>query len=89
MSITYGIDVRTVHDPYIIIAQKALNAVNMTGNVGTYLVDSIPLRNSNPRAGGVWILTCLSSEVRAGVVPWRNVSERGTRMEGRCRGHGQ
>lgn len=82
MSITYGIDVRTVHDPYIVIAQKALNAVNMTGNIGTYLVDSIPLRNSNPQAGGAWIFICLYSEVLAGVVPRRNVPERGSRMEG-------
>ncbi|GJE99021.1 cytochrome P450 [Phanerochaete sordida] len=42
MSVTYGIDVRSADDPYITIARKALYAINVAGNVGTYLVDSIP-----------------------------------------------
>lgn len=43
MSVTYGIDVRSADDKYITNAQKALYAITATGNVGTYLVDSIPL----------------------------------------------
>ncbi|GJE91858.1 cytochrome P450 [Phanerochaete sordida] len=43
MSVTYGIDVKSAEDKYITNAQKALFALTATGNVGTYLVDSIPL----------------------------------------------
>ncbi|KIP02864.1 hypothetical protein PHLGIDRAFT_78465 [Phlebiopsis gigantea 11061_1 CR5-6] len=43
MSVTYGIDVQSADDVYITNAQKALSALNATGNVGTYLVDFIPL----------------------------------------------
>lgn len=43
MSVTYGIDVRSADDTYITNAQKALYAITATGNVGTYLVDSMPL----------------------------------------------
>ena len=42
MSITYGIDVESAGDPYITNARKALFAITAAGNVGTYLVDSIP-----------------------------------------------
>ena len=42
MGIAYGIDVKHANDPYISVAQKALYAMNVTGNVGTYLVDYIP-----------------------------------------------
>lgn len=44
MSVTYGIDVRSSEDVYITNAQNALSSLNATGNVGTYLVDFIPLR---------------------------------------------
>ncbi|EKM49676.1 uncharacterized protein PHACADRAFT_265238 [Phanerochaete carnosa HHB-10118-sp] len=43
MNVTYGIDVKSADDKYIKNAQKALYAITATGNVGTYLVDSIPL----------------------------------------------
>lgn len=42
MGIAYGIDVKSLGDPYVEIARKALYAMNVTGNVGTYLVDHIP-----------------------------------------------
>lgn len=44
MGIAYGIDVKASNDPYIKIAQDALYAMNVAGNVGTYLVDFIPPR---------------------------------------------
>ena len=46
MGIAYGIDVQEHNDPYVDMAAKALNAMNITGNVGTYLVDYIPARES-------------------------------------------
>ena len=42
MGIAYGLDVQNKEDQYVNIAQKALYAMNVTGNVGTYLVDYIP-----------------------------------------------
>lgn len=44
MGIAYGLEVQPKNDPYVDIAQKALYAMNVTGNVGTYLVDYIPAR---------------------------------------------
>ena len=47
MGIAYGIDVKSLDDPYVEMARKALNGMNATGNVGTYLVDHIPARESS------------------------------------------
>ena len=44
MGITYGLDVQNKEDQYVDIAQKALYAMNVTANVGAYLVDYIPAR---------------------------------------------
>lgn len=45
MDIAYGINVKGPDDPYIKIARDALYAMNVAGNVGTYLVDFIPQRS--------------------------------------------
>ena len=42
MDIAYGIDVKSPDDKYITIARDALYAMNVAGNVGTFLVDFIP-----------------------------------------------
>ncbi|KAF7789967.1 hypothetical protein EIP86_000915 [Pleurotus ostreatoroseus] len=41
MRIVYGIDVQSEHDPYISLAETALQSL-VTGNAGTYLVKHIP-----------------------------------------------
>ena len=42
MDIAYGIDVKSPDDKYITIGRDALYAMNVAGNVGTFLVDFIP-----------------------------------------------
>ena len=41
MRIVYGIDVQSEHDPYISLAETALQSL-VTGNAGTYLGEPSP-----------------------------------------------
>lgn len=43
MSITYGVDVRPQHDPYIELAERAADAVVTAAVPGAFLVDAIPI----------------------------------------------
>lgn len=47
ISVSYGLDVQPQDDPYIATAEKALHAMSMAGNAGSYLVDSLPMRKSS------------------------------------------
>ena len=49
MSIAYDIDVKTLHDPYIIIAEAAAESISETTNAGSYLVDVIPICEYVPK----------------------------------------
>ena len=46
LGVAYGIDVQPKDDPYIATAETALHAMSMAGNAGAYLVDYIPIRES-------------------------------------------
>ena len=48
MKIAYGIDVKESNDPYILIAEEALNGAAQAGNFGTFLVDIFPLLKCVP-----------------------------------------
>ncbi|KAI0807274.1 cytochrome P450 [Fomes fomentarius] len=43
MSSAYDIDVKSLHDPYILIAEAAAESISETTNAGSYLVDVLPL----------------------------------------------
>jgi hypothetical protein len=43
MSIAYGIDVQEFEDPYLLLAEEALNGLNQAVNLGTFWVDLFPL----------------------------------------------
>lgn len=42
MEISYGIEVKPHDDPYILIAEHAVESISATTNAGSYLVDVIP-----------------------------------------------
>ena len=42
----YGIRIRPKDDPYIQVAQKALEGISAAGSPGTFLVDTIPMCES-------------------------------------------
>lgn len=46
MSSAYDIDVKSLHDPYILIAEAAAESISETTNAGSYLVDVLPLCKS-------------------------------------------
>ena len=46
MRTAYGIDVQDSNDPYIDIAERALQAVNAGVNAGSFLVDIVPICES-------------------------------------------
>ena len=79
MSVTYGIDVQSADDIYITNAQKALSALNATGNVGTYLVDFIPLRRSSSCLWSAYLTRPLRSAVHTRLGS-------GDGLEARCTG---
>ena len=81
MKITYGIDVSSSDDPYISIAQKALYAITVAGNVGTYLVDSIPARMSPHFPLPLVTSQRFTSKVCPRMVPWSAVQARRARVE--------
>lgn len=43
MKIAYGIDVKESNDPYISIAEEALNGLAEAGVIGAFLVDMFPI----------------------------------------------
>lgn len=47
IDITYGIDVQDGHDPYITVAEHALDGARQTAAPGTYLVDALPFCESS------------------------------------------
>lgn len=44
LGVSYGLDVQPENDPYIATAEKALHAMSMAGNAGSFLVDTVPMR---------------------------------------------
>ena len=42
MKIAYGIDVQEFDDPYLSLAEEALNGLNQAGILGTFWVDLFP-----------------------------------------------
>lgn len=50
LGIAYGIEVQEENDPYVAMAQKALDALEATAVPGTYIVDFIPFRKHAPRS---------------------------------------
>jgi hypothetical protein len=47
IEVAYGINVKPQDDPYIWIAEHALESVSATANPGSYLVDVLPIRMSH------------------------------------------
>ena len=43
MSIAYDIDVKSLHDPYVLTAEAAVKPITETTNAGSYLVDVLPV----------------------------------------------
>ena len=37
LGITFGIEIESMEDPYIVIAEKALHSIASVGNVGAYM----------------------------------------------------
>jgi hypothetical protein len=48
MKITYGIDVQDFDDPYILIAEEALNGLAQAAPLGTFWVDVFPVLKHVP-----------------------------------------
>ncbi|KIP12391.1 hypothetical protein PHLGIDRAFT_332753 [Phlebiopsis gigantea 11061_1 CR5-6] len=48
LGITYGMKIRGLKDPYVVLAENALHAMAMAGNAGSYLVDSFPVLRHLP-----------------------------------------
>ena len=46
MSVTYDIDVRSLDDHYITVAESAAASIGATANAGSYLVDVLPICKS-------------------------------------------
>lgn len=46
LDISYGFEVDSKDDRFIVIAEEALTALAKAGNAGSYLVDFIPFRTS-------------------------------------------
>ena len=44
MDVTYGIDVKAEHDPYITTAEKGMQSVAVCAVPGAFLVDAMPIR---------------------------------------------
>lgn len=44
MMVTYGIQVASENDPYISIAEKALEGMGQAASPGAFLVDFLPIR---------------------------------------------
>ncbi len=44
LSIGYDIDVKSMHDHWIVTAEAAAESISETTNAGSYLVDVIPMR---------------------------------------------
>ena len=44
IGVAYGLEVQPKDDPYVATAERALHAMAMAGNAGSFLVDSVPLR---------------------------------------------
>lgn len=43
MGITYGVQVQDTHDPYVEVAEEALDFLVQGGNPGAYFVDLLPI----------------------------------------------
>ncbi|KZT68589.1 cytochrome P450 [Daedalea quercina L-15889] len=43
IGVAYGLEVQPKDDPYVATAERALHAMAMAGNAGSFLVDSIPM----------------------------------------------
>lgn len=46
MSIAYGIDIKPLDGPYILVVEEAAECVSEVANAGSYLVDIIPICRS-------------------------------------------
>ncbi|EKM55855.1 uncharacterized protein PHACADRAFT_209373 [Phanerochaete carnosa HHB-10118-sp] len=42
LGVTYGMELHTDNDPYVILAEKAVHSMAATGNMGSYAVDYLP-----------------------------------------------
>lgn len=42
LNITYSIDSRSIHDPFLVMVDKAMEIVSMATIPGRFLVDTIP-----------------------------------------------
>ena len=43
LSLAYGIQIKPINDPFIDLAESALNTATMAARVGAFLVDVIPI----------------------------------------------
>ncbi|KAH9929328.1 cytochrome P450 [Fomitopsis serialis] len=48
IGVAYGLEVQPKDDPYVATAERALHAMAMAGNAGSFLVDSIPILRHVP-----------------------------------------
>jgi hypothetical protein len=44
LNITYGIDVQSIQDPYIQIAEQSMASMQEAMNANAFLVDTLPFR---------------------------------------------
>lgn len=42
--ITYGIEVRSLDDPFLVRVEKTMDTLAVAGNPGAFLVDTLPIR---------------------------------------------
>lgn len=63
--ITYGINVQSVDNPFLIMVEKAMETLAVAGNPGAFLVDTLPIRTVSFALlrlllTGIQLSTCLS-----------------------------
>ena len=48
MRVTYGIEIKETNDIYIANAEKAVHTMSEAGNLGSFLVDALPICADRP-----------------------------------------
>lgn len=89
IGVAYGLEVKPKDDPYVETAEKALHAMAMAGNAGSFLVDYIPIRAlAMPHRNHHAHAASFHSEVYSRMVPWCELPAQSSGMEEGNYSHG-
>lgn len=83
LNFTYGIDARSIHDPFLALVDKAMEIVSLATIPGRFLVDTIPACMFHGPLPNLY-RSSTRSEIRSCVVPWCRFQTNGARMEKGC-----